>query len=87
MSHYYQTTCRTEDDAIAAFHAVENVFDSIDDVTGYSRKRHAESLLWRFDDEPPIVERMLAALRDTNLFTEIHEIPEDLFWNARSYPV
>jgi hypothetical protein len=87
MSHYYQTICRTENDAIAAFHAVDDLFDNIEDVTGYGRKRHAESLLWRFDDELPVVERMLAALRETGWFTEVREISEEFFSSARSYSV
>lgn len=87
MSRYYQTVCRTEDEAYAAFHATDGVFDSIEEVTGYGRKRYAESLLWRFDDELPVVERMLAALRQTGLFTETREISEEFFWSTRSYGV
>lgn len=87
MPRYYQTVCRTEDDAYDAFHATDNVFDSIEGVTGYGRKRYAESLLWRFDDELPIVERMLDALRETGLFCEVREISEEFFRSARSYAV
>ncbi len=87
MSRYYQTVCLTEDDALAAYRATDNVFDRMEDVTGYGRKRHAESLLWRFDDELPVVERMLTALGETQLFTEVREISEEFFWNARSYAV
>jgi hypothetical protein len=35
----------------------------------------------------PVVVRMLAALRQTGLFTEIREIPEEFFWSTRSYAV
>lgn len=87
MSRYYQTVCRTEDEACAAFHATDRVFASIQEVTGYGRKRCAESLLWRFDDELPVVERMLAVLRETGLFTEVREISEEFFWGTRSYAV
>jgi hypothetical protein len=87
MSRYYQTVCRTEDEACAAFHATDRVFGSIEEVTGYGRKRYSESLLWRFDDELPVVERMLAALRETGLFTEVREISGEFFWNTRSYAV
>jgi len=87
MSRYYQTVCQTQDEAYAAFHATDGVFDSIEEVTGYARKRYAESLLWRFDDELDVVERMLVALRETGLFTEVREISEDFFWSTRSYAV
>ncbi len=87
MSRYYQTVCRTEDEAYRAFHATNDVFNHIEEVTGYARKRYAESLLWRFDDELPVVERMLAALRDTGLFIDVREISEEFFWSARSYAV
>ena len=87
MSRYYQAFCRTEDEAIAAFHAVDDVFDNIEDVTGYGRKRFAESLLWRFDDELAVVERMLAALGQTGLFTETREISEEFFSSSKSYSV
>jgi hypothetical protein len=87
MSRYYQSICRTEDDAYAAFHCTDRVFDRIQEVTGYGRKRYAESLLWRFDDELPVIERMLEALRQTGLFTDIREISEEFFWNTRSYAV
>ena len=87
MSRYYQTVCRTEDEAYDAFHATTDVFDDIEEVTGYSRKRYADSLLWRFDDECRVVERMLAALQQTGLFTEVREISEEFFWSTRSYAV
>ena len=87
MSRYYQTVCRSEEEAYAAFHATDGVFDNIGEVTGYGRKRYAELLLWRFDNDLPVVERMLAALRQTKLFTEIRESPEEFFWSTRSYAV
>jgi hypothetical protein len=87
MARFYQTVCPTEPDACAAFHATDAVFDGIEEVTGYGRKRYAESLLWRFDDEQPVIERMLAALRQTGLFTEVREVSEEFFWGARSYAV
>ena len=87
MSRYYQTVCRTEAEAYAAFHATEGIFDTVEEVTGYARKRGAESLLWRFGDDLPVVERMLATLRQTGLFTEVREISEEYFWNTRSCAV
>jgi hypothetical protein len=64
--------------------STDGVFTSIEEITGYGRKRYAESLLWRFDDELPVVERMLAALRGTELFTEVREISGEFFWSTRS---
>jgi len=87
MQRYYQTVCRSEDQARDAFHAMDGVLEDIEGVTSYALKRHAESLLWRFDDELPVVEQMLVALRQTGLFTDVREIPEELFWSARSYGV
>jgi hypothetical protein len=87
MARFYQTVCPTELDAHAAFHATDGVFSGIEEVTGYGRKRHAESLLWRFDDELPVIERMLGALRKTGLFTDVREVSEEFFWSARSYAV
>ncbi len=87
MPRYYQTVCRTEGEARKAWDATDRVFDCIEEVTGLARKRHSESLLWRFDDDLPVVERMLNALRHTGLFTEIREIPEEFFLIARSYGV
>lgn len=88
MSRCYQTVCRNEDDARAALQATDDVFDGIEEAAGCGRKRFAESLLWRFDDESPVVvERRLAALRHTGLFTEIREIPEEFFWSTKSYGV
>ncbi len=86
MSRCYQTVCRTEEEACAAFHATYNIFDHIE-TTAYGRKRYAESLLWRFDDELPIVERMVTALRDSGLFTDVREISAEFFWSTRSYGV
>lgn len=87
MPRYYQTVCRTEQEALFAWDATEAVFDGLEEVTGHARKRYAESLLWRFDDDLAVVERMCTALRQTGLFTEIREIPEEFFRSARSYAV
>ena len=87
MSRYYQTVCRSEDQARDAFHATDGVLDHIEGVTSYAHKRYAESLLWRFDDELPVVEQMLVALRQTGLFTDVREISEEFFWSTRSYAV
>ncbi len=87
MPLYYQTVCRTEDDACAAFHAMDDVFDDIGEVTGYARKRFANSLLWRFDDDDSVTGRMLEELTKTGWFTEIFAIPESVFASARSYSV
>lgn len=87
MPRYYQTICRTEDDARAAFHATYDVFDDIEEVTGYARKRFANSLLWRFEGDGPVTGRMLEALRKTGWFTEMIAIPESVFASARSYSV
>ena len=87
MSRCYETVCRTEEEARAAFYATDEVFTGIEVVAGCGRKRYAASLLWRFDDEPAVVEQMLVALRETGLFTEIREISEDFFWSTRSYSV
>lgn len=87
MSRYFKATCGSEEQAIAAFHATDDLFDAIEGVTSYSRKRCAESLLWRFDDDTPVAELMLESLRQSGLFAEVSETSEEHFWNARSYPV
>ena len=87
MSRCYQAVCRTGDEAYDAFHATEDIFDHIGEVTGYARKRCAESLLWRFDDDLPVVERMLDALRATGLFTDVRPISDQLFSITRSHAV
>lgn len=87
LSRFYQTVCRSEEQARSAFHAADGVFVHIEGVTSYARKRYAESLLWRFDDELSVVELMLGALRQTGLFTDVREISEEFFWSTRSYGV
>jgi len=84
MSRYYQTICCTEQEARDAFHASSDIFDAMEGITSYGRKRYAESLLWRFDDESAVVEQMLAALRQSGRFTDVREISQELFWSARS---
>jgi hypothetical protein len=44
-------------------------------------------LLWGFGDDLQVVERMLVTLRQTGLFTEAREIPEEFFWSAGSSAV
>lgn len=85
MARFYQTVSPTEVAAYAAFHAIDGVFDAIDEVTGYGCKRYGNSLLWRCDDELPVVVRMLDALRQTGLFTEVREVSEEFFWSAKSH--
>lgn len=87
MPHFCQSVCPTEPDACAAFPATDGLFDGIDEITGYGRKRYAESILWRFDDDPQDFERVVEALRQTGLFTEVREISEECFWRSRSYAV
>ncbi len=87
MPRYYQAVCRTEDESREAWDATDDVFDGLEGPSDYARKRYAESVLWRFDDDLPVVERMLTALRHTGLFTEVREIPEEFFLSARSYSV
>ncbi len=87
MTRCYQAVCRTEEEACEAWDATYDVFDGLEEASGHARKRYAESLLWRFDDDLPVVERMATALRKTGLFTEVREIPEKFFLSARSYAV
>lgn len=87
MPYFYQTVCRTEREARTAWDATEGVFDGLGEVTGHARKRHAESLSWRFDDDLPVVERMLAALGKTGRFIEIREVQEEFYWRTRSHAV
>ena len=87
MPRCYRAVCRTEDEACEAWDATYDVFDGLEEASGYARKRCAESLLWGFDDDLPVVELMDTALRKTGLFTEVREIPEKFFLSARSYAV
>ncbi len=87
MPRYDQAVCRAEDEGCEAWDATYDVFDGLDEASGYARKRYVESLLWRFDYDLPVVERMVTALRKTGLFTEVREIPEKFFLSARSYAV
>lgn len=87
MPRYDQSVCRTEDEAREAWDVTDDVFDGLGEASDHARKRYAESLMGRFDDDLSVVERMLTALSHTGLFTETREIPEEFFLSVRSYGV
>ena len=83
-SFYYQAVCDSDEAAVRAFHATYELFDSVPDVTSFARKRFGSALLYRFDDQPDTITRMLEILRGSGHFREVSEITKQYFWQSPS---
>ena len=83
-SFYYQAVCDSDEAAVRAFHATQDIFDSLPDVTSLARKRFGSALLFRFDDHADTIARMLEILRSSGHFREVSEISEQHFWQSPS---
>jgi len=83
-SVYYRAVCEDEPAAIHAYETTEGIFDSLEDVSSYARKCSGASILYRFDDPPATVAKMLERLRGAGCFREVAEISANEFWRARS---
>ena len=83
-SVYYRAVCEDEPAAIHAYETTEGIFDSLAEVSSYARKCSRASILYRFDDPPATVAKILDRLRGAGCFKEIAEISSNDFWRAPS---
>jgi hypothetical protein len=83
-SVYYRAVCEDEPAAVHAYETTEGIFDSVADVGGYARKCSGASILYRFDDPPATVAKMLARLHGSGCFRQVAEISANEFWRAPS---
>jgi hypothetical protein len=83
-SVYYRAVCEDEAAAVHAYETTEGIFDSLAEVGSYARKCSGAAILYRFDDPPATVARILERLRGTGCFREVAEISPNDFWRAKS---
>jgi len=74
----------TEEGAVDAYHVTEGMFDGIEGVKSFAKKRTGSSLLWRLDDEAVVAGLMVQRLSASGLFLRVEKLDEAEFWAAGS---